>query len=106
MKQDEMKKLTDSIQEKIGKDASALIADDLGILITDNAQMNTNIENRESEIDKLKQDKENLITTNGNLLQQIGMGEEQPLHKKETIEEKPKVFSFKTAFDDKGRFKK
>lgn len=106
MKQDDMKKLTDSIQEKIGKEASGLIADDLGTLITDNAQMNSTLDNRNLEIEKLKQDKENLITTNGNLLQQIGMGEEIPRKVKEKTEEKPKVFSFKTAFDEKGRFKK
>lgn len=104
MNNKDMESLTQSIQEKIGKEASGLIADDLGKLITDNAHMNTEIETRDNQIEKLKNDKENLITANGNLLQQIGMGEEPPKRNENKEEEKPKVYSFKTAFDKKGRF--
>lgn len=107
MKNDEMKKLTDGIQEKLGKDAVGIIADDLGRIITDNAQMNTELENRNNEISKLKDDKELLTTTNGKLLQQISMGEEiPPFKKQEKPEEKSKPYSFKSAFDEKGHFKK
>lgn len=106
MKKEEMDKLTQGIQEKIGKEASALIADDIGRLVTDNAQMNNSLENKDKQINKLKQDKENLITTNGNLLQQIGMGEEPPKQNERKEEKQEKVFSFKSAFDEKGHFKK
>ena len=107
MKQDEMKQLTDSIQEKLGKDAVGIIADDLGKIITDNAQMNTEIETRDNKILQLEQDKNLLTTTNGKLLQQISMGEEiapRNFNKKEEQEKKP--YSFKLAFDEKGHFKK
>lgn len=105
MKKEEMEALTNSMQEKLGKENSALIADDLGKLLSDNVQMNSEITNRDSQIEKLKQDKENLITTNGNLLQQVAMGEESSLVHKPNIEkeEKPKV-SLKSAFDSKGNF--
>ena len=36
MKKEELIELSNRIQKKIGKEASALIQDDLGILITDN----------------------------------------------------------------------
>lgn len=105
MKKEEMEALTNSMQEKLGKENSALIADDIGKLLTDNVQMNTEITNRDSQIEKLKQDKENLITTNGNLLQQVAMGEESNLIHKPSIEkeEKQKI-GLKYAFDSKGNF--
>ena len=106
MKKEEMENLTTSIQEKLGKEASAKIADDLGKLITDNAQMNKEIENRNSQITKLKQEKENLITTNGNLLQQVAMGEDLTFlgSQNKQKEEPKKPFSFKDCFDEKGNF--
>lgn len=107
MKKEDMDKLINGIQEKIGKEASGLISDDLGMLITDNTNMNKDLTNKENEINKLKDQKEKLIATNGNLLQQIAMGEEENFftkNKKEE-EEKTKKFNFKDAFDTKGHFK-
>ena len=103
----EFEKITHSIQEKIGKEKTGLIADDLGKLITDNANMNKEMKTRDEEILKLKQDKENLITTNSSLLQQVSMGDEPPEtnpynKKKEEI----KPFDYRSAFDEKGNFKK
>ena len=43
MKKEELENLINSMQEKIGEDASGLIADDLGTLITDNTKMNSEI---------------------------------------------------------------
>lgn len=103
----EFEKITHSIQEKIGKEKTGLIADDLGKLITDNANMNKEMKSRDDEIIKLKQDKENLITTNSSLLQQVSMGDEtletNPYNKKE---EEIKPFDYRSAFDEKGNFKK
>lgn len=108
MLNNEMKELTDRIQEKIGKEAAGLIADDIGLLISDTSKVNSDLENRNNEIAKLKEDKEKLITTNGNLLQQISMGEESfapSFNKREEKEEAPKL-SFRDAFDEKGNFKR
>lgn len=106
MKKEEMEKITNGIIEKVGKDKAGLIADDIGLLITDNANMNNSLKNKDSEIEKLKTDKENLINTNGNLLQQVAMGleEENPYNKKQEPEEKPKAFDFRTVFDEKRKF--
>lgn len=108
MKKEDFDNLTKSMQEKLGKEASAKIADDIGKLITDNTQMNNEISKRDNEINKLKQDKENLIATNSSLLQQVGMSTEDfstsKKPKEDEVENKP--FSFKSCFDEKGNFKK
>lgn len=110
MKNDEMQTLSNSIQEKLGKENSALIADELGRILTNNSQMNTEIQTRDDKIQKLTQDKENLITTNGNLLQQISMGEDlkekqNNIDNKEQNKPKASSFDYKSVFDEKGHFK-
>ena len=102
MNNKEFEKLTNGMQTKLGKENSSLIADDIGILISDNQSMLSQIDNQQKEIERLKRDKENLITANGNLLQQVSMGVEKPKENKK--EETPKKFSFKSCFDEKGNF--
>lgn len=104
----DFEKVTKSIQEKLGKDNVGLIADDLGLLITDNTTMNETLRKKDEQITKLQQDKEALITTNGNLLQQVAMGDEETLiNKKEDKEPEPtKPFDYRSVFDDKGNFKR
>ena len=104
----EFEKITKSIQDKLGKENTSLIADDLGKLITDNATMNKDLKQRDERISKLEQDKEALITTNGNLLQQVAMGDEGGLiNKNEPKEdETPKPFDYRSVFDEKGNFKR
>lgn len=101
----EFEKKMNAIQEKLGKEASGLIADEIGLLITDNSKVNNEIEEKNKEIEKLKQDKENLITVNGNLLQQVAMGEE-PKKDEEETEVKKQAFDFRSVFDANGNFKK
>lgn len=98
--------LMTNIQNKLGKESSSKIADDIGTLITDNANMNNQISNKDKQIEQLKTDKENLITTNGNLLQQISMSEKDlgfPEDKNKNDEPK-EPFSFRKQFDEKGNF--
>ena len=106
MKKEEMEQLTNGIQEKLGKEASALIADDLGKLITDNTLMNSEITKRDEKITKLQTDKENLIMTNGNLLQQVAMGQDDGniMTNKKEDEEKPKIIDYRNIFDEKRKF--
>ena len=76
---------TNKIREKLGEDNSAKIADDIANMLTyDN---------------KLKKDKEMLIEANGNLLQQVPFGKEEP---KATVDDEPKKFDFKSVFDKNG----
>lgn len=97
--------IINNIQEKIGEETTSLIADDLATLTNDNLAMNKEIENQNNKITKLETDKENLIQTNGNLLQQVVMGQEEK-SKIQDDDEKPKKFNFYSAFDEKGKFKK
>ena len=104
MKKEEMETLTNTIQQKIGKEASALIADDIGKLITDNSLMNSQMAQKDEQISKLKEQKENLIETNGNLLQQVSMGKEEIDEPKQKEDQKPKVIDYRTFFDEKRKF--
>ena len=103
MEQKELQKNFKSIESKIGKENYSKIADDLGIILTDNENMNKTIKNKDDEIDKLNKNNELLVSANGNLLQQIGMGTEDPFEKKE--ETKEKKYNLSNSFDEKGNFK-
>ena len=103
MKKEDLQKLFNGIEQKIGKENYAKMSDDIGVLLTDNENMNNTILSKNSEIQKLKDNNELLITANGNLLQQVGMGDEP---KKPEKENEPQRFSLKNAFDEKGNFKK
>lgn len=93
------------IQEKIGQDASSLIMDDIGLLLSDNKQMNDTITEKNTENENLKKTNETLQMVNGNLLKQVGMVEDPKLNENKP-EEKTKEFDFRTVFDEKGNFKK
>lgn len=106
MEDEVLLKITSSIEEKLGKDNSAIIADDLGLLISENEKTKSSLEKQTQHIDKLKADKEKLVLANGNLLRQIPMGEEEM--KKEVDNSKKsdsKPISLKSCFDSKGNFK-
>lgn len=105
MKEEELKAITDSISSKLGEEASALIADDLGKLITSNSNTLTNIDNLNKEITTLKDTNQKLVSANGSLLQQIPMSNSKPkeVEVSETVEETH--FNFRDFFDEKGNFK-
>lgn len=64
MKKEEMENLINNVREKIGDEMSGTIADDLALLMTDNVNVNSLIKEKDTEITKLKKDKENLISVN------------------------------------------
>ena len=94
--------IQEHIRTKLGEENHALIADDMASLITLKASRDKDIQSKDEEIKRLKSDKEMLIQANGNLLQSIPMGKEEP--KKEEDEIKP--FDFRTIFDEKGNLKR
>lgn len=95
--------IQEHIRTKLGEENHALIADDMASLITLKASRDKDIQSKDEEIKKLKSDKEMLIQANGNLLQQVGMGKDEPEDKEEKEE---KRFSFKSLFDEKGNWKR
>lgn len=101
MEDEKLLSITNSIEEKLGKENSATIADDLGILMTENSKTQELLKQHEEEIKTLKERNDKLVAANGNLLQQIPMGKTD---KKEESEESKKSISLKDAFDSKGNF--
>lgn len=105
MKEKEMEELTNKMQEKLGKDAAALIADDIGLLLSDTKKVNKQEEKYQADIQRLKEQKEKLIETNGNLLLQVSVAEDEVQTKKQAApEEAPKPFDFRTSIDEFGNF--
>lgn len=106
MKEVDFQEKLNSIQEKIGVDASNLILDEIGILLNDNKAMNNTIDDKDKEIERLKKTNETLQNVNGNLLQQVAMGEDIEIQRKPKEQEEPKKpFDFRSAFDEYGNFK-
>lgn len=98
----ELNEFISNIKEKLGDESSALISDDLGILLTKNNEALKLREDKDKEITRLNNVNEKLISANGSLLQQVSMGIEK---KPEEDEAPKKSFNFRDAFDEKGRFK-
>ena len=101
MKEEDITKISDSIKEKLGEESAALIADDLGILITQNKEVQDLITKQNEEITTLKDTNEKLVLANGNLLKQVPMGK---VEKEEPVASK-KSFNFSEMFDEHGNFK-
>jgi hypothetical protein len=102
MSDEELTKFIDGLQDKLGKENSAVIADDLGILISSNAETQKALKSRDEKIEKLRERNEKLILANGNLLKQIPAEGSEAVQKSE--ETKKKSTSFSDIFDAHGRF--
>ena len=103
MGDEELTKFIDGLQDKLGKENSAVIADDLGILISSNAETQKALKDRDAKIEKLRERNEKLILANGNLLKQMPVEHSEPAYREE--EEKPKKrINLNDAFDAQGRF--
>ena len=100
--QDKMK----SIQDKIGEESSALIMDEIGVLITDNLNMNKEIDNMNVQISEQKARNEKLLEVNGNLLQQVAVAEEPKARNQQEEPKAKEPFDFRSALDEYGNFKK
>lgn len=105
MKEKDFQELINNMQTKLGEEASGLIADDLGMLISDNKATNDTAAKYQDEIKMLRDQKEKLIATNGNLLQQISFGVEEQT-KEEVKEEPRKHIDFRDFIDASGNFKR
>ena len=99
----QLHELTESMSNKLGEENSAMIADDMGLIMTGFENMNNQISERDKRIKELEEDKAKLVASNGNLLRQIPVMKEDT-EEKEEVAKKP--FNFKDAFDAKGNFKK
>ena len=90
--------ITNNIQEKIGKEESGKILDDIANILSYDSKLQNDLKSKDEEIAKLKKDKDMLIEANGNLLQKVPFVRDE--EKKEV--EEPKQFDFKSVFDKNG----
>jgi hypothetical protein len=97
--------ITDKIQEKLGKEESGKIADDLANILIFEESNNKTLKEKEDKINGLNKDKEMLIQANGNLLLQIPQSKEDSFEERGK-EEQEKPFDFRSVFDEKGKFKR
>ena len=97
--------ITNSIKEKLGEEESGKIADDLANLLLHDKSLNDSIKEKDSSIEKLKNDKDLLVSANANLLLKIpsGKADDDNFEASRKDEENPKVFDFRSCFKD-GRF--
>lgn len=101
-----IEEITNSIKSKLGEEESGKIADDLANLLIHDKTLNDNISNKETEINKLKGDKDLLVQANANLLGKIPMGKADDEDFETTKkEDNPEYFDYRTVFE-KGRFKR
>jgi hypothetical protein len=98
--------ITSSIKEKLGDEESGKIADDLASLIIHDKALNESLVNKDKEIEKLKNDKDLLVSANANLLLKIPAGKvDDDEFSNNSKEEEYKPFDFRTVFKD-GKFKR
>lgn len=96
--------------DKLGKDNSALIADDIGLLINGNTSAQNALREKDEEIARLKANNEKLVLANGNLLKQIPV-ERHDDTPRGTVDDSSNAevkeeFSWNQIFDSHGRFKR
>lgn len=104
MTDEELLKITDSMQEKLG-DNAGVIADDIGLLITGNSNSQKALVAKDEEIKRLTSTNEKLVLANGNLLKQIPVEKSLPPERDSEVE-KPTTINLADAFDGHGNFKR
>lgn len=104
MKNEELEVITSTIKETLGEESTALIADSLGLLMSENNKVYSSIQAKDKEIAQLKENNDRLVKANANLLQRVPIAAPEPKVEKE--ETKKKSISLMDCFDERGRFKR
>lgn len=104
MSDEELTKFIDGMQEKLGKENSAIIADDLGILISSNAEAQKRSKAQDEKIKQLTAHNEKLILANGNLLKQMPVETSEPASRRDEEDAPKRKINLNDAFDAQGRF--
>lgn len=99
--------ITNSIKEKLGDDNVAIIGDDLGMLITENNKSINTINELNEKVNTLEDKNKLLSNANSRLLTQIPMEKDDTKEREEKEESsKPKEFTLRDLFDERGHFKR
>lgn len=105
MTEDDLNTINNSIKEKIGDEAFAMIGDDLGKIITARESMEKEIKTRDDTILDLKSKNEKLVDANASLFKQIPVASSEEV-KEEVQDIKFDDLDFRDVLDEKGNFKR
>lgn len=106
MTYEELETLVNSIREKLGEESSALISDDTLNILSSYKGLLDKIGELENDNKKLREEKENLLKTNGQLFQKIGFDKpEDEEAEDEEVEEKSVDEIIDELIDEKGEIK-
>lgn len=100
---DELKALIDKIKEGMDETQSALISEDLLSIVSNYQLASDRIKEVEEELEKLKEDNEELLKVNGRLFQKIGFEEDIKDESAELpSEEVEEEITVEDVIDEKG----
>lgn len=100
---DELKALIDKIKEGMDETQSALISEDLLSIVSNYQLASDRIKEVEEELEKLKEDNEELLKVNGRLFQKIGFEEDIKDESAELpSEESEEEITVEDVIDEKG----
>lgn len=107
MDQEFLKQFQADIEDKLGQDQFAVIADNMGEILTKNQEAIEAKRIAEEKISELQKMNEKLIASNGSLLKQIPMGTVDPTLQNVTMNEAadPEEFNIKDYLNPDGSFK-
>lgn len=99
---EEFESLVNNLREKLDETSSALVSEELLATISAYNTGYDEYQESASEIEKLKNDKEELLKVNGKLYQKIGFDREEEPETKNDGEEEKEEIKIEDVIDEKG----
>lgn len=94
-----------NIEDKLGKEQAAIIADDVATLFTKNKETAETLATAQARVEELSALNEKLVASNGSLLKQIPMSDDSS-DTPETKPSEPEDYNIKMYLNEDGTFKK
>lgn len=104
MSKEELETLVNKIKDGLDETASALVSEDLLAIVSNYNLLVDQVAEKDVELAKLKEEKEELLKVNGRLFQKIGFDKEEA--EEETAEDKTEEeIKIEDIIDEKGDLK-
>lgn len=104
MSKEELETLVNKIKDGLDETASALVSEDLLAIVSNYNLLVDQVAEKDVELAKLKEEKEELLKVNGRLFQKIGFDKEEA--EEETAEDKAEEeIKIEDIIDEKGDLK-
>lgn len=102
MDKEQFQKLMDKIKTSLGAENTAIVSNELAQVMSIYPASLDEVQKLKDEIEQLKKEKENLIVVNGQLLQKVGFDPKQNESDEVITEKAEDVISFDDVIDEKG----